>query len=101
MERIASAIGCQLRLDNGNYLSLRQTQVLKGILRGETAREIGAQLHISPKTVANYTDQLKVVFDCRKKRQLIDLVLSQGLYHRLMSMASTDTTEAIAEKIDA
>ena len=97
MVRVSSLGECQLRLKNGDYLSQRQTQVLQGVLKGETAREIGAQLYISPKTVANYTDQLKDVFDCRKKRQLIDLVLSQGLYIPLMSVTSIDMTEATAE----
>ena len=88
MVRVTSLGDCQLRLKNGDYLSQRQTQVLQGVLKGETAREIGAQLYISPKTVANYTDQLKDVFDCSKKRELIDSVLSQGLYVPLMSAKS-------------
>ena len=75
--------GC-LTLADGRSLSLRQTQVLALILQGKTAKDIGQHLGISPKTAETYTDQLKDIFGCRKKTELIAAACAQNLYRQLV-----------------
>ena len=76
----------RLKLNDECCLSRRQSQVLREIVDGKTAREIGENLGISSKTVETYTDQLKIVFGCSKKLHLIHSVHSQNLYEPLLEI---------------
>ncbi len=84
---VENTSGClRLKLNDGCCLSRRQSQVLREIVDGKTAREIGAILGISSKTVETYTDQLKIVFGCSKKLHLIHSVHSRNLYEPLLEI---------------
>jgi len=47
--------------------------VLVGITRGKTALDIAQQLHLSRRTVEDYTDRIKGKMFCQTKKELIGL----------------------------
>jgi DNA-binding NarL/FixJ family response regulator len=57
-------------------LSSQETKCAKHILTGLTAKEIGRQLELSPRTVESYIENIKIKLLCQNKTQLI-LVLAK------------------------
>lgn len=53
------------------YFSVRKTQCLFYLSLGYTTKEIGKLLHISPRTVETYLDQIRFMFGCRNKIELV------------------------------
>ena len=59
-------------------LTPRQAECLFLLLRGQTARHIAARLYLSPRTVEDYLDQLKDIFHCRSRAELIETAFNEG-----------------------
>ena len=51
-------------------LTIREQECLYHFLRGKTARETGAALNLSPRTVEDYITRLKIKLGCDNKRDL-------------------------------
>jgi DNA-binding NarL/FixJ family response regulator len=68
---------------NYQYLTKRETEVLKYIVLGYTAKKIGQQLNISYRTVEAYIELLKLKLNCYSKGQLASVVITSGLIHEL------------------
>ena len=60
-------------------ISKRESECLFYILRGKTAKEIAKILHLSPRTVEEYTENLKFKFCCQTKTELVGKAISEGL----------------------
>lgn len=60
-------------------LSPREREVLIGVARGHTNQEIGAQLGISPKTIATYRARLSEKLDLEGRADLVRYALESGL----------------------
>lgn len=56
---------------NQTPITNREYQCLKLIVEGKSSKEIGRYLKISPKTVENFIEKIKIKFNCRKISQLI------------------------------
>lgn len=52
-------------------LSDREIECLQQLLHGKTAMEIGQFLHLSPRTVESYLENLKEKLSCHSKRELV------------------------------
>ncbi|WP_347571405.1 helix-turn-helix transcriptional regulator [Legionella sp.] len=48
------------------------------LLRGKTNKEVAKQLHLSPRTIEQYVEQLKNKFVCDKKSELIEFAVNKG-----------------------
>ena len=57
-------------------ISSREGECLFYLMRGKSARETGALLNLSQRTVEYYLDSLKDKLNCRKKSEMIDNVCS-------------------------
>jgi len=73
------------RLDLGKhlqnqYLTAREVDILKCLLKGYSAKETGLELEISYRTVESYINTLKLKLDCTKKSELIGFCLKLGLF---------------------
>ncbi|MFI4955545.1 MAG: helix-turn-helix transcriptional regulator [Gammaproteobacteria bacterium] len=55
-------------------LTLREEQCLQHVLIGRTAKETAKTLGISYRTVEDYLNNLKIKFNCHKKRELLAIV---------------------------
>lgn len=51
-------------------LSDRECECLKQLVLGKTAAEIGQSLHLSPRTIESYLENLKEKLSCHSKREL-------------------------------
>jgi two-component system invasion response regulator UvrY len=60
-------------------LTAREFEVLRMLLAEQTNEEIGALLHISPKTVGNLHSQIKAKLGVNSDIELVRLALRQGL----------------------
>jgi DNA-binding NarL/FixJ family response regulator len=60
-------------------LSLREQQVIKGIVLGYTSEEIAEQYHLSVKTVYTYRSRAMTKLGLENRAQLVDLALRLGL----------------------
>lgn len=60
-------------------LSEREAECLFYLLRGATAREVGKMLHLSPRTVEGYIEELKWAFDCSSKSELLEKATGEGV----------------------
>ncbi|AHF93272.1 response regulator containing a CheY-like receiver domain and an HTH DNA-binding domain [Opitutaceae bacterium TAV1] len=60
-------------------LAPREREVLQGITRGLSTKEIGAQLFLSPKTVEVYRTRLMKKFNVTKGTELIHLAMASGI----------------------
>lgn len=60
-----------------NYTSLtqRETEILYHLVRGQTAKHIGALLHISHRTVEQHIEKIKLKLNVFSKSELIEKVL--------------------------
>ena len=67
-------------------LSKRQAQSLFFLLRGKTSKEIARILSLSPRTVDEYIDIMKVKFHCENRLQLISCAIEKGYFFTLPDM---------------
>jgi len=59
-------------------LSIRESQCLFFLIRGQTTKEIAANLQLSHKTVETYIGRIKNKLRCRTKSQLIEMAIHNG-----------------------
>lgn len=62
-----------------NSLSVRERQVIVLVVNGQSSAEIGAQLHLSPKTVDSYRSRLMAKVGVRDVQGLVRFALRAGL----------------------
>lgn len=60
-------------IKKNSYLSSQEHQVIRLLLTGLKYREIATELKLSSRTVEFYIENIKKKFDCKKKKQLIEL----------------------------
>ncbi len=65
------------------YLTARETDILKCLLKGYSAKEAGLELGISYRTVESYINMLKLKLGYNKKSELIGLSIKLGLFNLL------------------
>lgn len=66
------------------HLTKRETDVLKLVLQGFSAKRIGFLLKLSPRTVETYIDILKSKFLCKRKNDLIITCIQLGMIKMLL-----------------
>ncbi len=64
-------------------LTRRQSECLFFLLRGKAAKDIGRILKISPRTVEEYIEQLKIKFNCYRKSELICAAIEKGFMNNI------------------
>lgn len=64
-------------------LTQRQSETLFFLLRGKSAKEISKILQLSPRTIEMYFEQLKFIFHCQSKSELIDKAINHGYFNNL------------------
>lgn len=62
-------------------LTRRQAECLFHLLRGKTNKRIAELLCCSPRTIENHVDNLKDIFGCYSKSQLIEFAFDQGFFN--------------------
>jgi len=68
----------------GNYyLTKRETEVLKYIVMGCTSKQIGKLLGISFRTIETYIEILKVKFNCKRKGDIVRIIMEDRLIFQL------------------
>jgi DNA-binding NarL/FixJ family response regulator len=67
------------RTDPPNKLTTREAEVIRYLAAGATAREIGATLHISPRTVESHVFNAYRKLGVHSRVQLVRLLMEQGL----------------------
>lgn len=71
-----------LNFANG-YLTKRESDVLKYVVLGYTAKNIAKLLNVSFRTVESYIDFLKLKLRCNSKGEVILVTIKSGLIHQL------------------
>lgn len=61
------------------YLTKRETDVLKCVVLGYTAKQIGQRLNISFRTVEAYIEILKLKLQCCRKGDIVKKIITSGL----------------------
>ena len=69
----------EIVLRNPPALTGRETDVLKSLLAGETAKLTASRLGISPKTVETYRARLKAKLNVQNTVELVRVALQSGL----------------------
>ncbi|MBA3723243.1 MAG: helix-turn-helix transcriptional regulator [Parachlamydiaceae bacterium] len=64
-------------------LTKRETEVLKYVVLGYTAKKIGKILEISFRTVEAYINNLKIKLCCTYKNNIAEIIIKNGLIHDL------------------
>lgn len=64
---------------NNASLTYRESDVLKYLILGYTAKKTAIQLGISYRTVETYVETLKLKLQCSSKRELIEKTIRSGL----------------------
>jgi len=83
--RIAKALfqvyreGGQRQQDAADMLSPRQREVLQLLAEGATAKEVAAQLHISPRTVEYHKYRVMAVLDLKTSADLVQYAVKTGI----------------------
>lgn len=75
---------------DGKYLTKRETEVLKCIVLGQTAKKIGLSLNISPRTAEAYIETLKLKLQCYSKSDITEATIASGLIHQLKLFTASD-----------
>ncbi|WP_131781565.1 helix-turn-helix domain-containing protein [Legionella gresilensis] len=57
------------------HIKQREAECLFYILRGKSAREIGPILNLSPRTIEYYLSMLKDKLNCKKKSDMINMII--------------------------
>lgn len=65
------------------HLTKRETEVLKYVVLGYTAKRIGQTLGISFRTVEAYIETLKMKLMCASKSDITEIVIKSGLIYKL------------------
>lgn len=73
--------GCyELGPDLGNvYLTPTEVKILKKVLLGHSARQIGEAMFRSPKTIESHIENLKIKLGAGSKGELIAIAIARGL----------------------
>lgn len=82
---IAAIFSHQPQQEHNEYktLSARELEVLKYIVHGHSITEIGELLNLSVKTIDTYKTRIMEKLNCKKKSQLVDYALKNGLLNML------------------
>jgi len=64
-------------------LSLREKQCLKLLTEGKSAKETAAILHLSPRTIETYFENIKKKLACWSKQELFSIAKDLTKYHLL------------------
>jgi len=64
-------------------LSERQSECLFFLLRGKNVKEISQFLNLSPRTIEDYVNQLKLKFNCSSKGELIEKAIDHGYIYMI------------------
>jgi len=64
-------------------LTEREGHCLFYLVRGKTAKEISEKLNLSRRTVEQYTESIKIKFNCSKKSDLIEKAIQIGFVYIL------------------
>lgn len=67
------------QVDVESLLSPRELEVLKLIVRGHSATEIGHMLDLSVKTIDTHKTHIMEKLKCQRKSQLVDIALRTGI----------------------
>jgi DNA-binding CsgD family transcriptional regulator len=63
------------------YLTPTEAKVLKKVLLGHSARQIGEAMFRSPKTIDSHIENLKIKLNANSKGELIAIAIEKGLTH--------------------
>ena len=77
------------------YLTRREAECAFYCLQGRTMREIGMEIHLSPRTVEFYFRTLKEKLGCRTRSELVRYLLKTDFYKRLGQNLFVDSFEAV------
>lgn len=77
-EQFLNALG--LSSEPNIQLTRREKNCADELLKGKTAAEIAASLHLSPRTVEHYLQVMKDKLDCKNKSELFSKLQAQYLY---------------------
>lgn len=80
-DKVKSSKG-YLNFTNG-CLTKRESDILKHIILGYSAKEIAKILNISFRTVESYMNSLKLKLHCNSKGEVILMAIKSGLIHQL------------------
>jgi len=69
----------RFQIDNNLTLSAREISCAKLLLQGKSARLIGEELFLSPRTVETYLQQLKDKLHCQSKVELINTLIELNI----------------------
>jgi len=69
--------------NNHSKLSKRQKEILVHMMGGRTAKEIAKDLDLSPRTVDVHINNLKLMFNCERKSEIIYRAIASGFLHDL------------------
>jgi DNA-binding CsgD family transcriptional regulator len=78
-KRGRAIMSTEIVLRNPPALTGRETDVLKSLLAGETAKLTASRLGISPKTVETYRARLKAKLNVQNTVELVRVALQSGL----------------------
>lgn len=78
----------QTRLELGHvfenaYLTKRETEVLRYVILGYTAKRVAIILNISYRTVETYIENIKFKLRCNSKGEIIEKAIKTGLLNLL------------------
>jgi DNA-binding CsgD family transcriptional regulator len=59
-------------------LSKRQSECMFFLLRGKTAKDIAKILNLSPRTIEDHIDQIKLKLNCTTKSELLEKAIAYG-----------------------
>ncbi len=62
-------------------LTQREREVLFYLCRGQTSKMIARHLALSPRTIEDYIDKLKIKMGCQTKSELQDFAVNKGFLH--------------------
>lgn len=83
--------------DDKYKLTKRESECLFYTLRGKTAKEIARILKLSPRTIEDYLDKVKMKFFCASKSELISKAFEDNYLTTLpMSLLPNSLSEVIA-----
>lgn len=60
-------------------LTRRQQQVLSGLMKGQSTKEIASRLSIQPRTVFSHIAELKLRFGTRSRTEIVSLAAEMGI----------------------